>query len=205
MLFLCTPDTICRRWWHIFAFGTFGRKKQVYPETGCIYHHCLYCLVVSFVFVVFWSFWKSMQWTTCSAKGHDLEKPTVLLGDLPFMDTLKRVMSKEARLKYKQMRERRNLRRKVPKVYYVSKGGKVSGTKLLAMSATYPTRFANALVKLWVDAFQAFHVLHTPGPMAIWCGYCGCVFWSHKAMFLIFSGVSAGVACFLCRKWNQTE
>lgn len=83
------------------------------------------------------------------------------------MDTLKRVMSKEARLKYKQMRERRNLRRKVPKVYYVSKGGKVSGTKLLAMSATYPTRFANALVKLWVDAFQAFHVLHTPGPMAI--------------------------------------
>ena len=89
-----------------------------------------------------------------ASQGHDLEKPTFLFGDLPGLESLKRVMTRTARAKYADIRSRKNQRRKEPKIYYVKKGGRVNGTKLLAETATYPKRFCTALVKLCAGAFR---------------------------------------------------
>lgn len=86
--------------------------------------------------------------------GHDLEKPTTLVGDLPGLESLERKMTQSDRQKYRLQRQRKNLRLKKPKVYYTKKGGKVTGTKLLAASALYPTRFCSRLVMLWIVASQ---------------------------------------------------
>lgn len=86
--------------------------------------------------------------------GHDLEKPMSLFGDLPGLESLKRVMTRTARAKYADIRSRKNQRRKEPKIYYVKKGDRVNGTKLPAETATYPKRFCTALVKLWAGAVR---------------------------------------------------
>ena len=43
-----------------------------------------------------------------TAEGHDLQKPTQLLGDLPTLDKLARKYTKEQRLRFKALREERS-------------------------------------------------------------------------------------------------
>ncbi len=71
------------------------------------------------------------------------------MGDLPGLQTMSRVMDKKSREKFRRMRERKQQRVANPKQYYVKKDGKVSGTKWLQETATYPTRFCTALAKLY--------------------------------------------------------
>ena len=81
----------------------------------------------------------------CLAKGHQLEKPTTLVGDLPSLGQLRRVLTKDLRKKYADARARKNL----PPLYIKDENGRVHGTKALAKSAIYPTRFCTDLFKLW--------------------------------------------------------
>ena len=76
-----------------------------------------------------------------------MEKPTTLIGDLPGMDQLARVLTRERRAHFAQIREKRDL----PPMY-VKKNGKVSGTKHLKTSAEYPIRFCNKVAAIWIRA-----------------------------------------------------
>ena len=82
------------------------------------------------------------------AEGHQLEKPTTLIGDLPGMSSLTRILTKDKREKYRVQRERKNL----PPMYIKTPDGKVHGTKHLKKSAEYPARFCNDVVKVWARA-----------------------------------------------------
>lgn len=93
--------------------------------------------------------------------GHDLPKPTHLVGTLPDMGTLCKKMTKADRAKFRARLERRQAKRKIPRKYYIKekKDGEqkkmsVHGCKDLAFSAHYPSGFAHAIFKLWITAFQ---------------------------------------------------
>ncbi|CAK8993882.1 unnamed protein product [Durusdinium trenchii] len=84
--------------------------------------------------------------STCKfMRGHQLEKATTLVGDLPGLKSLKRVITKKKREHYKKIRAKKNQ----PPMYIVTERG-VHGTRHLAKSAVYPTRFCTALAKLWL-------------------------------------------------------
>ncbi|CAK8996437.1 unnamed protein product [Durusdinium trenchii] len=91
--------------------------------------------------------------------GTDLLKPTHLLTNLVPAKSLRRKMTKAHRLKFKARLEKRNLRRKVPRVYHKeivkadgSKGWQ--GCKDLASSAHYTAWFAKAVLKCWEQSLN---------------------------------------------------
>lgn len=84
-----------------------------------------------------------------------MEKPTTLMSDLPNAERLERKMTQQARDKYRAIRERKALRARHPKVYYVKhNNGTVSGTRHLQDSAIYPKRFCAAVVALWASNYN---------------------------------------------------
>lgn len=85
--------------------------------------------------------------------GHDMQKSTDLYGNIPLLSSMKRVMTKSARVKFQQRFEKRQSRRKTKKEYTVKgKDGRVHGGKDLAGSAAYTQGFAAAVFRLWLRA-----------------------------------------------------
>lgn len=95
--------------------------------------------------------------TALGCFGHDLEKPTRLLTDVPGAEALARTVNKEQRKKIALRLEKRNAKRSKPRVYYevTSNGQKktVTGSKDLAKSAAYPAVFSQAVLKVWRKAW----------------------------------------------------
>ncbi|CAE8602990.1 unnamed protein product, partial [Polarella glacialis] len=89
--------------------------------------------------------------------GHDMDKVTHLLGDLPTLGLMQRRMTKNVKNKLKEKRAKRkaNMKSNKAKVYYVADKtmGKVSGGRDLPASAYYTTSFCNALYKCWLHDF----------------------------------------------------
>lgn len=50
--------------------------------------------------------------------------------------------------------EKRQKNRKRPRVYYQKQDGKVHGRADLALTADYTAQFAQALLKIWMAAFE---------------------------------------------------
>lgn len=86
-------------------------------------------------------------------EGHDLEKPTYLLSDLPSLGCLERRITAEDRGMIHRRLQKRNQKRAKPRVYYVKKGLTVTGCKDLGLSAAYPSLFSRAVVKAWQRAW----------------------------------------------------
>ncbi|CAK9023582.1 unnamed protein product [Durusdinium trenchii] len=86
--------------------------------------------------------------------GHQLEKATWLLGDLPTLNSLQRTLTMEKRHKYS---EKRNNKKYEP-MYVKGEDGTVHGLPALAKSAVYPKRFCNAIAKAWEKARSAAYV-----------------------------------------------
>ena len=87
------------------------------------------------------------------SEGHLMEKPTHLLGNLPSLHRMGRSLTRAAREEQRTIRERKIAKLKLtgqaPIFYVKTQDGKVHGTKALAKSAAYTTRFATALLKIW--------------------------------------------------------
>ncbi|CAJ1379183.1 unnamed protein product [Effrenium voratum] len=84
--------------------------------------------------------------------GHQLEKATVLVGDLPNLSALHRRMTKGMRRKMQRAHKTH------PPMWVRDARGKVHGAPRLAQSAVYPRRFCNDLALLWKRAFVS-HLL----------------------------------------------
>ena len=78
-----------------------------------------------------------------------MEKPTALVGDLPSLNKLKRVLTKFYKDKFQEKREKSGK----PLPYIKDKQGRVHGTPELAKSAIYPARFCNEVQRLWGQNF----------------------------------------------------
>ena len=83
-----------------------------------------------------------------------MEKPTTLKGSLPSMGKLGRKLTKHFRDKYAAARAKKAH----PPPYVKDAKGGVSGTKYLARSAIYPTRFCTSVADLWAKDYTGNNV-----------------------------------------------
>jgi hypothetical protein len=87
--------------------------------------------------------------------GHEMLKCIHLLGNLPGLSNLARKMSLADKAKHKLRSQLKQSKRKTKRCYtYKDKNGGVSGGKDLAGAAAYPSRFCNALFKLWQKSLK---------------------------------------------------
>ena len=77
--------------------------------------------------------------------GHDLQKTTHLLGNMPGLENLQRTMTAAD----KKRLAAKNDKRKNKRIYYTIKNKKVSGGKDLHKTSVYTRRFADALFAQW--------------------------------------------------------
>lgn len=86
--------------------------------------------------------------------GHDMEKGTHLMSNLPGLHKLYRRMNKAEKLKLKLRFAKRQSKRAVKKVYtQKDRNGKVCGGKNLQESAAYPGQFCRAVMKIWEGSY----------------------------------------------------